>query len=741
MTRVLTILLAVAAGMTEVAAGYGVAAARAADAGPCHVRVVDARDQAVPKIDVEVRVPDQPIRSFTTGDDGRVTIPAGVAVEGAVLSAARGKEALAWARVGDATPGRPGDSPRRPVVMKLVPLTHRVDGSLVDRQGKPIAGARIGVGKLIHRMNPGMDQDVNGKDPLLGLAVTDEAGRFSMALPQDTGAYLFASHPRHVGLPIAVRADAKTVGPITLQPAGWIAGRVTDAATGKPVAGAAVAAQFVERRRRMLTDGWGRAVTDDRGGFVIGGLEPGVFNLVLIEVPGRNHATAAAVEGVRVKTGEESTADLAVIEGRPLRGVVIDRGNGDRPIAGAQVGCQGPAQPRLGQALMVTETNGQGRFAFHVPPGEQSVYLIDDPTSGRMGRRVVVVPEQGDVLPVFLLLSSGGNSAATASDSGPVAVSAPLLAPAIGAAARPDEKLRTVTGRVSDPKGRPLAGVRVAVGTGPAVGRPDLLNAAITDREGTFVLEGVQRVRAPISLSRPAYQLQSDNIPADKDEVALTYRLHPDEAARRPFAPVEDEPVPQDLRGRLTFVDLTSSGTAFLADGPGEPNDGNNLDRVPRGIHKLGDAYFRIGDRMVQDRGTNKQNVLNVVAGIKLGARGKRLHILHGNQQQTEPGTGLGNYVIHYADGSQEKIPIAYGKNVVDWWHFPTQTNDPSDAKIAWKGSNQMVEDKKEGVEIRLYSFTWTNPHPDKEITRMDVASSMSACDPFLIAVTVEREK
>ena len=123
-----------------------------------------------------------------------------------------------------------------------------------------------------------------------------------------------------------VRTDAKTVGPMTLQPAGWIAGKVTDATTGKPVAGAAVAAQFIERRRKMVTDGWGQAVTDDQGRFAVGGLEPGVYNLILMEVPGRDHATATAVEGVRVKTGEEAAADLAVIEGRPLRGVVIDRG-------------------------------------------------------------------------------------------------------------------------------------------------------------------------------------------------------------------------------------------------------------------------------------------------------------------------------------------------------------------------------------------------------------------------------
>jgi hypothetical protein len=313
-----------------------------------------------------------------------------------------------------------------------------------------------------------------------------------------------------------------------------------------------------------------------------------------------------------------------------------------------------------------------------------------------------------------------------------------LLSPAIGSGKR-EEKLRTVTGRVNDPNGRPMVGVRVPLGS--AVDASGPLVAAVTDREGTFVLEGLRRERNPIVLSRPPYQLQSEIIPADKDELTLTYRLQANEKARRLFAPVEDEPVPQELRGHLTFVDLTPFGTNYLADGPGEPNDDNNLDRVPRGIHKMGETYFRIGDNMVHVRGSSKQGMPKSVGGIKVGARGKRLHILHGNQQQTDSGTELGNYVIRYADGSREKIPIVYGKNLVDWWHFATQKNDPSEAKVGWEGANDLVDRNKEGATIRLYSFTWTNPHPDREIAAISVESTASACDPYLVAVTVEREK
>jgi protocatechuate 3,4-dioxygenase beta subunit len=535
---------------------------------------------------------------------------------------------------------------------------------------------------------------------------------------------------------------------------GRIVGRVTDSATGRPVAGAAVAAQLIERPARSRTDGWGQAVTDDQGWFRIDRLEPGVFNLILLEVPGRKHATATAAEGVRVEAGTEATADLAVIEGRPLRGVVVDLGDDGKPLRGARVGCQGPPQPQSGQALMATETDDRGRFAFHVPPGEHFVFVIDDPARNRTGRRLVTVPEEGENLPVYLLISAGEAAAHTpaapevaAAEEEAVVVDAPLRAAAIGAE-KPAEKVRTVKGRVTDPAGRPLTGIHVGVANGSKRRVPGMAvrvrsDPAITDREGTFLLSGLTPRKISITLSRPFDQPLVVSLPADGDEATFTYRPQPDERARRAFAPVQNEPVPQDLRGRLTFVDLTPYGTNFLANGPGEQNDdGNNLDYVPRGVHKLRDTYFRIGDRMVHVRGTNKMGMPVSVAGIKVAARGEKVHFLHGNQQKTDPGTRLGDYVIRYADRSTERVPITFGRNLIDWWDTGVRKEDLPGARIAWRGSNEMLDKRpNREIQIGLWDFTWTNPHPEKEIAAIDVVSSTASCDPFLVAVTLEREK
>ncbi len=87
-------------------------------------------------------------------------------------------------------------------------------------------------------------------------------------------------------------------------------------------------------------------------------------------------------------------------------------------MADAQVGCQGSAVPRSGAGIMGTRTDEKGRFAFHVPPGEQFVYLIDDVSSSRMSRRVVVVPEQGEVIPLVLLQPATGVQPCPASPGG-----------------------------------------------------------------------------------------------------------------------------------------------------------------------------------------------------------------------------------------------------------------------------------------------------------------------------------
>ena len=93
---------------------------------------------------------------------------------------------------------------------------------------------------------------------------------------------------------------------------------------------------------------------------------------------------------------------MKVIEGRPLQGIVIDQAT-NQPVVGIQVGCYGPARPQSGAAVDSRKTDANGRFTFHVPAGEQHVYLMDGNSFSRLSRGTVNIPEEGEIEPVRLI--------------------------------------------------------------------------------------------------------------------------------------------------------------------------------------------------------------------------------------------------------------------------------------------------------------------------------------------------
>ena len=95
---------------------------------------------------------------------------------------------------------------------------------------------------------------------------------------------------------------------------------------------------------------------------------------------------------------------------------------------------------------------------------------------------------------------------------------------------------------------------------------------------------------------------------------------------------------------------------------------------------------------------------------------------------------------VHYEDGSTDADPLVYGRDIVSWfqWDRPGFRDVPTVARVVWSGANDSTE-LNIGLKIRLVAQTWTNPHPEKKIATLDVISSASLCDLFLVAVTLER--
>src|SRR5262249_47747704 len=186
---------------------------------------------------------------------------------------------------------------------------HQGEGTTVDARRKPIRGVQIRAVQFNHDANGFATDDRHGhEDAALGSAITDEVGHYRLTLPQDTTVHFAAYHPRYVGPGFACKPDDRTIPPVTLEDAGRITGTVVDATTGKPVAGARIGAQRIEQTARILGFNFGDTLSDARGHFVVGGLAPGVYNLLFGSPKGRR-LTARAVEGVRVKAGEDARAD------------------------------------------------------------------------------------------------------------------------------------------------------------------------------------------------------------------------------------------------------------------------------------------------------------------------------------------------------------------------------------------------------------------------------------------------
>ena len=69
---------------------------------------------------------------------------------------------------------------------------------------------------------------------------------------------------------------------------------------------------------------------------------------------------------------------------------------------------------------------------------------------------------------------------------------------------------------------------------------------AVTDRDGKFILGGLPRHPVWLTLGRPLDQVLKEKLPADRDEVELTYRPSPTRRQEQ-AALVEDESIPPEL--------------------------------------------------------------------------------------------------------------------------------------------------------------------------------------------------
>jgi len=169
---------------------------------------------------------------------------------------------------------------------------------------------------------------------------------------------------------------------------------------------------------------------------------------------------------------------------------------------------------------------------------------------------------------------------------------------------------------------------------------------------------------------------------------------------------------------------------------------GNHLAELPRGVQTLGGSAFDVRGLVQVVLGKTSLNLQerypSRVKGIPIGRNLNRLQILHSIEGAQQPvGTRVGHYLVHFANGRREEIPILYGRDAGDWHEHPDAPVDATDAVIAWKGWNPAC--KEAGTRgIRLFKRTWLNPAPEVVITRLDFVAEHAMTAPFLVALTAE---
>ena len=117
---------------------------------------------------------------------------------------------------------------------------------------------------------------------------------------------------------------------------------------------------------------------------------------------------------------------------------------------------------------------------------------------------------------------------------------------------------------------------------------------------------------------------------------------------------------------------------------------------------------------------------------IRVGRSFRAFHVLHGTSGEQADGSAIGSYVLEYADGHREELPIVYGRHLRDW----RDRGECAESEVAWEGTYAGAP--TEGELHRLYRASYRNPRPETEIRNITFGSKRTHSAPFLVALTLE---
>lgn len=328
----------------------------------------------------------------------------------------------------------------------------KVSGTVVDREGKPAAGAKVWAAKLSFM------ELLETRE-----ATADGSGAFSIeAGPGQWGVFALRGDE---GGQVAWDAipnveEGKNPAPVTIRlgPPTTLRGRLLDAETGEPI-----------RKGAFALDDARRLAVDDEGRFEAPGLEPTHHEA---------YPLCPGYERRRILFDTTGRPDAELELKLPRAGRVVGRvvDEAGRPIPGASVGLRTSGSIFSGTALW-EGCSEDGRFSYDGKP------------LGRTGRLSARAPGYQDQEREDVVVLDAATPAEFDFTLRPDPTKAPAGKPAAEAeaAARPTNR-RTVSGTVVGPGGEPVAS---AVVRWDLQVSSDAVPETKTDAQGAFRLEGV----------------------------------------------------------------------------------------------------------------------------------------------------------------------------------------------------------------------------------------------------------
>ncbi len=180
----------------------------------------------------------------------------------------------------------------------------RLTGTVKDKSGSPVAGARIQLGDMIFYAEGAEDQEESWQD-LYGIrsSVTDQAGTFTIVGVPEKGTQVAANHPTGRSDAVAIPAGTDDPPPValTLRGFGSVVGTVTR--LGQPVANANVTHSSKDGGTQIAM-----TRTDDSGAFRLDKVPAGT--VVLQAMQSQMMAAKLASVTVEVVAGAETKAAI-----------------------------------------------------------------------------------------------------------------------------------------------------------------------------------------------------------------------------------------------------------------------------------------------------------------------------------------------------------------------------------------------------------------------------------------------